>query len=96
MGIAAQLVNLTPRMIGANHLKTNTGVYVFEIMADADSYNNQIRNGDIIVEFDNKPVATVDNLHKYLSQEVIGKKIELGVLRGGRRQNIHVIPGELK
>jgi S1-C subfamily serine protease len=96
LGVAAQPVNLTQRMIGANQLKTKTGVYVYEILADANVYNNPIRTGDIIVEFENKPVATVDNLHKYLNEEVIGKKINLGVLRGGRKQNITVIPGELK
>jgi S1-C subfamily serine protease len=83
-------------MIGANHLKTKTGVYVFEITADATAQNNHLRLGDIIVEFEDKPVATVDNLHKYLNENVIGKKTSLGVLRDGRKQVIDVIPGELK
>ncbi len=96
LGVAAQPLNLTPRMIGANQLKTKTGVYVFEILPDANIYNNQLRVGDIIVEFEEKPVATVDNLHKYLNEEAIGKKITLSVLRGGRKQLITVIPGELK
>ncbi len=96
LGVAAQPVNLTQRMIGANQLKTKTGVYVFEILPDANVYNNAIRLGDIIIEFEGKPVATVDNLHTYLNEEVIGKKISIGVLRGGRKQMITVIPGELK
>lgn len=96
LGVAAQPVNLTPRMIGANQLRTKTGVYVFEILPDAGVYNTEIRIGDIIVEFEGKPVATVDNLHKYLNQEVIGNTIELTVLRGGRKQQIKVIPGELR
>ncbi len=96
LGIAAQPVNLTPRMIGANQLKVKTGVYVFEILPDADLYNNQIMLNDIIIEFEGKPVATVDNLHKYLNEEVIGKQVSIGVLRGGRKQMITAIPGELK
>ncbi len=96
LGVAAQPVNLTQRMIGANQLKTKTGVYVFEILPDANVYNNQIKLGDIIIEFEGKPIATDDNLHKYLNEEVIGKKIAIGVLRGGRKQMITAIPGELK
>ncbi|HEY2649801.1 MAG TPA: trypsin-like peptidase domain-containing protein [Puia sp.] len=96
LGIAAQPVNLTARMIGANHLQTKTGVFVFEITADANAQNNQLKLGDIIVEFEDKPVATVDNLHKYLNENVIGKKTSLGILREGRKQIIIVIPGELK
>ena len=96
LGLAAQPVNLTPRMIGANQLKTKTGVYVFEIVPDADIYNNQLRIGDIIVEFEGKPVSTVDSLHKYLNEEVVGKQISLNVLRGGRKQLVTVIPGEIR
>jgi S1-C subfamily serine protease len=96
LGVAAQPVNLTPRMIGANQLKTKTGVYVFDIMADVNALNSQIRMGDIIVEFEGRPVATVDNLHKYLNEGVIGKSTTISVLRQGRKQLIQVIPGELK
>jgi len=69
---------------------------VFEILADANVYNNQLKVGDIIVEFEGKPVATVDNLHKYLHEEVIGRKTALGILRGGRKEMITVIPGEMR
>ena len=96
LGVAAQPVNLTTRIISVNQLRTKTGVYVFEILPDADVYNNQLKTGDIIVEFEGNPVGTVDNLHKHLNQDVIGKRIELGVLRNGRKQLITAIPGELK
>jgi S1-C subfamily serine protease len=95
LGIAAQVVNLTARMIGANQLKTKTGVYVYEILPDINANNNELRLGDIIVEFEEYPVATVDNLHKHLNEKAIGKKTSLTVLRGGRRQMVTVIPGEL-
>jgi len=96
LGVAAQPGNLTARMIGANQLKTKTGVYVFEILPDGNFYNTQLRLGDIIVEFEGKPVSTVDSLHKYLNEEVVGKRISLGVLRGGRKEMITVIPGEIR
>jgi S1-C subfamily serine protease len=81
-GIAVQTVNLTQRIIAANRLNSSTGVYVFEISPSGGLRNNELRIGDIIVEFNDKPVASIDMLHKYLNEEVIGKKIQLGVLRG--------------
>jgi S1-C subfamily serine protease len=96
LGIAAQALNLTQRIISANQLKTQTGVYVMEILADSNAYNAQIRVGDIIVEFEDKPVATLDNLHKYLSEDAIGKQTTLSVLRGGRKERITVVPGEMR
>jgi len=96
LGIAGQLVNLTERMIAANKLSTKTGVYVFEIIADSPARNHEIRMGDIIVEFNDKPVSSVDDLHKLLNEKVIGINSELGVLRGGRKTSITVTPGEMK
>jgi S1-C subfamily serine protease len=96
LGIAGQLVNLTERMIAANKLSAKTGVYVFEIIADSPARNHEIRIGDIIVEFDSKPVSSVDDLHKLLNEKVIGINSELSVLRGGRKTIITVTPGEMK
>ena len=96
LGIAGQLVNLTERMIAANKLSIKTGVYVFEIIADSPAGNNELRIGDIIVEFDDKPVGSVDDLHKLLSEKMIGTNSGIGVLRGGRKTLLHVTPEEMR
>jgi len=96
LGIAGQLVNLTERMIAANKLSAKTGVYVFEIIADSPAHNNEIRIGDIIVEFNSKPVSSVDDLHKLLDEKTIGVNSELAVLRGGRKTVIRVTPAEMR
>lgn len=96
LGIAAQPVNLSSRMIAANKLSTPTGVYVFEIVPDGNYYNSELHTGDIIIAFDNTPVATVDDLHLLLSERQIGRRISVEVLRNGRKQVVEVIPGEIK
>ena len=96
LGIAGQLVNLTERMIAANKLSAKTGVYVFEIVPVSPPRNHEIKIGDIIVEFNNKPVGSVDDLHKLLNEEMIGINTEIGVLRGGRKTVIHAIPAEMR
>ncbi|MDX2046490.1 MAG: trypsin-like peptidase domain-containing protein [Chitinophagaceae bacterium] len=94
LGIAGQLVNLTERMIAANKLSKKTGVYIFEIVPDYPAINNQLREGDIIVEFNHTPAASVDDLHKKLTADMIGRKAQLGVLRNGRIVHVEVVPGE--
>lgn len=96
LGIAGQMVNLTGRMLAVNRLTKHTGVYVYEIVPDQPVYNAEFRKGDIIVEFNGLTVGTVDDLHKHLSEKVIGQKILLDVLRGGRKTQITVVPEELK
>jgi S1-C subfamily serine protease len=96
LGIAGQAIKLHSRMIALNKLEGKTGVYVYEIVPDGDNYNSEFLMGDIIVEFDTKPIATIDDLHKYLNEASIGRRISVGVLRSGRKEMIHVIPGELR
>lgn len=121
LGIAGQLVNLTGRMIAANRLEKQTGVYVYEVVPDQpagrrsgqssdvdrgraifyglagpDRHNNAIRTGDIIVSFNGRPVGTVDELHKQLNAEVIGRSVPLEVLRNGHKIELTVVAGEMR
>jgi len=96
LGIAGQLVNLTERMIAVNRLQRKTGVYIFEKVADANVYNNELRTGDIIVEFDGKPVGSVDDLHKLLREDMIGARKQVAVLRGGHKTYVQVVPGMMR
>jgi S1-C subfamily serine protease len=71
-------------------------VYVFEVLADQPVHNNEIKVGDIIVEFDQHAIGTVDDLHKQLNEKSMGQKTQMSVLRNGRKVLIEVIPGEMK
>lgn len=95
IGIGAQGIKLSNRMIAANRLSTLTGVYVYEIIPDGNFHNQQLRKGDIIVEFEDKPVASVDDLHRLLNFSRIGQRTQLGVLRDGHRVNVEVVPGQV-
>jgi S1-C subfamily serine protease len=96
LGIAGQLVNLTGRMIAANRLEKNTGVYIYEVVPDQPVRNNEIRTGDIIVGFNGRGVGSVDELHKQLNEQVIGQIVGMEVLRNGHKMALTVIPGEMR
>jgi len=96
LGIAGQLINLTGRMVAANRLEKQTGVYVYEVVPDQPAYNNEIRVGDILVGFNDRAIGTVDELHKQLGEEVIGRSVQLEVLRNGHKTVVKVIPGEMR
>lgn len=95
LGISGQLVNLTPRMIAANKLEKKSGVYIHEIVKDQTANNSSLRIGDIIVSFNERSVSSVDDLHKLLNEDTVGQRIQLGVLRGGHKEMVNVVPGEL-
>ncbi|GAB3989903.1 trypsin-like peptidase domain-containing protein [Spirosoma daeguense] len=96
LGIAGQLINLTERIKQYNHLSVNTGVMVASVEPDGVADNSELQQGDIIVGFNDHPVATVDDLHRLLTDDTIGRSVQLTVLRDNRQKGIMVIPGEIK
>ncbi|WP_420151649.1 S1C family serine protease [Spirosoma sp.] len=96
LGIAGQLINLTERIKQYNQLSARTGVMIVSVEADGIAGNGNLRPGDIIVGFNNDSVASVDDLHRLLTDDTIGRSVQLTVLRENRKQGVMVIPGELK
>ncbi|AQG78610.1 S1C family serine protease [Spirosoma montaniterrae] len=96
LGIAGQLINLTERIRQYNQLSVKTGIMVASVEPDGVAGNGELRQGDIIVGFNGQPVATVDDLHRLLTDEIIGRRVQLTILRDNRQQGIMVTPGELK
>lgn len=95
LGIVGQTINLTARMVSYNKLEKPTGVYVTEIVSTGKSYNSELFAGDIIIGFNDKPVGSIDDLHKLLDETTIGQRLQMTVLRGGIATNITVIPAEM-
>lgn len=95
LGIAGQTINLPLRVINYNKLSTKSGILVQSVEADGPAYNSEIRSGDVIIGFNNNPVAKIDDLHLLLDEKTIGKRFNLDILRRGKKQVVAVIPGEL-
>lgn len=95
LGIAGQLVNIPERFIASHKLKTKTGVYVSEKIASAKVYNQELKNGDIIISFNDTPVGSIDDLHKLLSEKTVKRFVKIGILRAGAKMQVEVIPSEL-
>ncbi len=95
LGIVGQTINLSVRMVSYNKLVKPTGVYVTEIVSTGKSYNSELFSGDIIIGFNDKPVGSIDDLHKLLDAGTIGQRLQMIVLRGGISKIITVIPAEM-
>jgi S1-C subfamily serine protease len=53
-----------------------------------------LREGDIIVGFDEHSTAGIDDLHKLLSEDRIGHKSSVVVIRGTEKMSFEVVPEE--
>jgi S1-C subfamily serine protease len=92
IGIAGQTVQLTNRMREYNKLINKSGVFVFEVMKINALNHRKINYGDIIVQFNDKNVETIDGLFKHLTEETIGMPVQIGLLRQGKLVHELIIP----
>lgn len=94
LGIAGQRVSLSNRIQAYNKLENKSGVFIASIEPDGLAGNSALVQNDIIVGLGDQSIQTVDDLHKHLTEEMIGKQIELSILRNGKLQQVEVTPGE--
>jgi S1-C subfamily serine protease len=96
LGIAGQTIHLSERITSYNKLDTNSGVFVSEKDRYEGVYNADLFQGDIIVGLNQFVIRSVDDLHRILNEDMIGKVVELTILRNNFKTTVKVIAGELK
>lgn len=82
--------DITDAIAQAFKLPVKQGVIVADVEKDGPSALAGIRKGDIIVEVDGKKVSDGGDLQKALQGKKVGDKMEVTVLRDGKRQKVAV------
>jgi S1-C subfamily serine protease len=94
LGLAGQVRPLDRRLARRHSLALKTGVEVMEVSPGKPAAAGGLLAADIIVSFDGKPVATVDDIHRLLDASSIGRKMKVQALRGAVLVDLEVVPGE--
>lgn len=95
LGIIGQTIRLAPNLVSGYKLKKNTGVYVTDIDTKTGIDNRQLEKGDILVDINNTAIGSIDDLHKLLSEDCIGKKLDIQIIRKGTRVAISATAHEM-
>jgi S1-C subfamily serine protease len=90
LGIAGQTVPLLRRVTRFHHLTQDSAVLVTSVEASAPAGRAGLRDGDLVISFDETPIRSLDDLHRALTDERIGSRARLGILRGTERLEILV------
>lgn len=96
VGLAGQNVPLPRRIVRFYNLAVESGILVVSFEEKSPGQKAGLREGDIIVGFDDRPTAGIDDLHKLLTEERIGHKSKLVVIRGTQKLDLEVVPQESK
>ena len=94
IGLAGQNVPLPRRIVRYYELAVESGIFVVSFEGNSPARNAGLREGDIIVGFDDQTTAGIDDLHKLLSEDRIGHKSPLVVIRGTEKLSFDVVPEE--
>jgi S1-C subfamily serine protease len=77
-------------------LPVESGVLVVSLEENSPAKRAGLAEGDIIVGMDGQPVAGIDDLHRMLTEEKVGVKTTLMILRQTEKLNLSIIPEESK
>ena len=97
IGVAGQNVPIPRRVVRFYQLPVETGVLLvsFETNGEASAAREAgMQAGDLMVEFDGLPIRGIDDLHRLLTDERIGKRVPVTVIRGVQKLTVELVPKE--
>ena len=94
VGIAGGPRPLPPRL--ARELSQSSGVEVVEVVADSPAEDAGLRAEDLIIAIDGAPIVSVDELHRLMVSDAIGRTLRVTLIREGRRHEVELVPAELE
>jgi len=94
IGLAGQNVPLPRRFVRFFNLTVESGVLVVSLEPNSPARRAGVLEGDLIIGFDGRPVAGIDDLHKLLTEERAGREVPLEVIRRTEKVTLQVTPEE--
>lgn len=97
LGISGQTVPLPTKVVRHYNLSQESGVQIMSVVAGSPAGSVGLREGDILLSLGDNRIATVDDIHRCLIGDTIGRKMAVSFLRGWvRLENTAVTPGEYR
>lgn len=88
--IGVQIQELTDEMVQHYGLKEKKGVLVVDVFEGQPASEAGIKQDDIIIEFNGKPVNSVDELRTTVQATKIGEKVPVKIIRDGKEKILYV------
>jgi S1-C subfamily serine protease len=92
LGIAAHTVPLARRVARHHGLQLQSAILVDELTPEGPAARAGMRSGDRIVKVDGSEVGDIDQLHRLLGCDRIGRATHLQLLRGTAMTAVELVP----
>ena len=94
IGVAGQNVPIHRRIVRFYGLQLETGVLVVSVEKNSPGERAGLREGDLIIAFNEQPIGTVHHLHKILVGEQINVRASLTIIRHTDKLEVPILPAE--
>lgn len=94
LGIGGQTTKIHRRVVRHFNLPVETAMLVVAVEPGSPGSRAGLREGDLIVEFNGHPIASVDDLHKQLTGAQVGIRTPFTVIRHTERLELEAVPEE--
>lgn len=92
IGVAGQNVRLHRRLVRFYNLPVESGLLVVSVEPDSPAQKARLQEGDVIVEFDGHPIDGIDRLHRLLTDDRVGVRTRMSVVRRTDYLTIEIVP----
>lgn len=96
IGLGGQNVVLLRRIVRFHHLPVENGILVVSTEENSPAQRAGLLEGDIIIGFDGQPVSGIDDLHRLLTEEKVGVKTTVTIIRRTEKLTLAIVPEESK
>ena len=96
LGFGGQSRPVDRRLARALGLSGERAVEVVRVEPDTPAAVAGLKAGDLIISIDTRPVETVDDVHRRLGPDAIGRPLRITFARDGYRVEATVTPGEAR
>jgi S1-C subfamily serine protease len=90
IGVAGQNAPLPRRLVRGHNLAVSSGIFVVSVEPNSPAVRAGVKDGDIIVDFNDSPTPDIDALHRLLTDHQPGVRAPLTILRGTERLTLWV------
>jgi S1-C subfamily serine protease len=94
LGVAGQNIPLTRRTVRAMQLNAQSAVRIISVEPESPAEKAGLRKGDVLVGLDSTNIGSIDDLHRLLTEHLIGRQLAAAVIRDGAVKQLVVVPGD--